>query len=221
MSTQIAGETKIRQLKDRKEVLKAAGDEVGVRECNRKIRLLKEKYNEITLKAGLDTHYDRMSVVKSRMSVVKSQKEIDNARENAIIEKSRLRITQVRASTITEKINSGEYNTKMSKQQFLKHKEGSPQFENYKNDRAKKNANPQSVLTIDEKTAQKIIVQKAGTGIVRVSKSGEPRPVEDIDCGYVIGKYYGNGQYHNTTKASIHYGKKGSHIVPIRGDNFG
>lgn len=58
-------ETKIRKLKDRKEILKAAGDDVGVRECNRKIRLLKEKYNEITLKAGLDTHYDRMSVVKS------------------------------------------------------------------------------------------------------------------------------------------------------------
>ncbi len=207
-------ETKIRKLKDRKEILKAAGDDVGVRECNRKIRLLKEKYNEITLKAGLDTHYDRMSVVKS-------QKEIDIAIENAIIEKSRLRITQVRASTITEKINSGEYNTKMSKQQFLKHKEGTPQFENYKNDRAKKNGNPQSILTIDEETAQKIIVEKAGTGIVRVSKSGEPRPVEDIDCGYVIGKYYGNGKYHNTTKVSVHYGKKGSHIVPIRGENFG
>jgi hypothetical protein len=53
-------ETKIRKLKDRKELLKAAGDDVGVRECNRKIRLLKDKYNEITQKAGLDAHYDRM-----------------------------------------------------------------------------------------------------------------------------------------------------------------
>ncbi len=58
-------ETKIRKLKDRKEILKAAGDDIGVRECNRKIRLLKEKYSEITQKAGLDTHYDRMSVVRS------------------------------------------------------------------------------------------------------------------------------------------------------------
>lgn len=62
-------ETKIRKLKDRKELLKAAGDEVGVRECNRKIRLLKDKYNEITRKAGLDAHYDRMSVVKSGKTV--------------------------------------------------------------------------------------------------------------------------------------------------------
>lgn len=58
-------ETKIRKLKDRKELLKAAGDDVGVRECNRKIRLLKDKYDEITQKAGLDAHYDRMSVSRS------------------------------------------------------------------------------------------------------------------------------------------------------------
>ena len=62
-------ETKIRKLKDRKAALKAAGDDVGVRECNRKIRLLKDKYNEITQKAGLDPHYDRMSVVKSGKTV--------------------------------------------------------------------------------------------------------------------------------------------------------
>ncbi|MBR4858127.1 MAG: hypothetical protein IKU08_02975 [Clostridia bacterium] len=58
-------ETKIRKQKDRKEILKAAGDDVGVRECNRKIRLLKDKYNEISQKAGLDTHYDRMNTFKA------------------------------------------------------------------------------------------------------------------------------------------------------------
>lgn len=66
-------ETKIRKLKDRKELLKAAGDDVGVRECNRKIKLLKEKYNEITQKAGLDAHYDRMGVVKSNNAVNEKQ----------------------------------------------------------------------------------------------------------------------------------------------------
>ncbi len=66
-------ETKIRKLKDRKELFKAAGDDVGVRECNRKIRLLKNKYNEITQKAGLNAHYDRMSVVKSNKAVNERQ----------------------------------------------------------------------------------------------------------------------------------------------------
>ena len=61
-------ETKIRKLKDRKELFKAAGDDVGVRECNRKIRLLKEKYNEITQKAGLNAHYDRMGKLTIKQS---------------------------------------------------------------------------------------------------------------------------------------------------------
>ncbi len=61
-------ETKIRKLKDRKELFKAAGDDVGIRECNRKIRLLKDKYNEITQKAGLNAHYDRMGKLTIKQS---------------------------------------------------------------------------------------------------------------------------------------------------------
>ena len=79
-------------MKDRKELFKAAGDDVGVRECNRKIRLLKDKYNEITQKAGLNAHYDRMSVVKSGKNVdvpisntFKKVKIIDNKAKNDII----------------------------------------------------------------------------------------------------------------------------------------
>ena len=62
-------ETKIRKQKERQEAFKAAGDEVGTREAKRKIRLLRDKYNEVTEKAGLDAHYDRMNVVKSGKSV--------------------------------------------------------------------------------------------------------------------------------------------------------
>lgn len=56
-------ETKIRKQKERQEAFKAAGDIVGIRESKRKIRLLRDKYNEITEKAGLDTHYDRMNIL--------------------------------------------------------------------------------------------------------------------------------------------------------------
>lgn len=45
-------------------MFKAAGDEVGTREAKRKFRALRDKYNEITEKAGLDAHYDRMNVVE-------------------------------------------------------------------------------------------------------------------------------------------------------------
>lgn len=56
-------ETKIRKLKDRKHIMNAAKDEVGIRECNRKTKALRIKYDEITQKAGLNEHYNRMSVV--------------------------------------------------------------------------------------------------------------------------------------------------------------
>lgn len=49
--------------------MKAAGDDVGVLKANRKIRMLREKYDMITQKAGLDPHYDRMSVPRTAKSV--------------------------------------------------------------------------------------------------------------------------------------------------------
>ena len=67
-------EAEIRKLKDRKELFKAAGDDVGVLKANRKIRMLREKYDMITQKAGLDPHYDRMSVPRTAKSVDNSAK---------------------------------------------------------------------------------------------------------------------------------------------------
>ncbi len=130
---------------------------------------------------------------------------IAKSKESGIINK---RITQSSASAISKKISGGEYNIKLSEQQFLKHTKDTAQFENYKNSRIRAGGNPQSVLTVDYETAQKIISEKAGSGIVRVDKKGNPRPVEDINCGIIIGQYFGGGEYHDTVKASIHYGKK-------------
>lgn len=83
-------EAEIRKLKDRKAALKAAGDDVGVLKANRKIRMLREKYDMITQKAGLDPHYDRMSVPRTAKS-------IDNSGESSIITKGSI-------------FDNGEYN---------------------------------------------------------------------------------------------------------------
>lgn len=147
------------------------------------------------------------------------QLQLQRQREADIINK-RKRIPQFPASQIMSKVSSGDYSLNLSEQHFLKHKEGTKQFESYKDSRLKKGGNPQAVLLIDKEKAQEIIKSRAGTGIIRGSKKGEPLPVEDINCHFVVGKYFGNGKYHETTKAAIHYGKKSSHIVPIRGDNF-
>lgn len=56
-------EKTMRITKDEWSVFKASGDKVGMREANRKITELKNKYIEITDKAGISSHLDRASVV--------------------------------------------------------------------------------------------------------------------------------------------------------------
>lgn len=148
-------------------------------------------------------------------------KNVDKSTKSCIIKSKPVkRIPQVPSSTITRKIEKREYCTKLGVQQYEKHIEGSLQYNQYLSTRQAKGGNPQSILTISEKEAQEIILSKSGTGIVRVSRNGIPRPQEDITCDKVIGKYYGGGKYHTTNKATIHYGKQSSHIVPIKGDNY-
>lgn len=67
-----------------------------------------------------------------------------NAQEN------QKRITQIRASYVSEKIAVGEYSTKLSHQQFLRHVEGTKQYEDYLNTRIKNGDNPQSIITVSE-----------------------------------------------------------------------
>ena len=39
---------------------------------------------------------------------------------------------------------------------------------------------------------------------------------EFADADYVVGKYYSNGEYHETKRFTIHYSKKGAHVIPVR-----
>ena len=153
---------------------------------------------------------------------VKTDKILTTKQERDIIKgnSSLLRIPQVPSSDISKKISRGEYNTTLSKQHYLKHIEGTPQYEQYKKDRIARGDNPQSILIIPEEVTQEIIVSKAGTGIVDVTRKGTPRNVEYITVNKYIGFYYGGGKYHKTKKAAIHYGKKKSHLVPIKGDFY-
>ena len=79
---------------------------------------------------------------------------------------------------------------------------------------------PPKMVHRSTEMAQKIIETKAGTGIIKVDRLGNPRPQEQVTCDFVVGKYYFRGEYIDTKKCTIHYGKKGSHIVPERGENY-
>ena len=79
---------------------------------------------------------------------------------------------------------------------------------NYKQE--KTNGKTKSILYGDNKTAQGLLDNFAGSG--DIFKKGKER----IEFGQPIGKYYdrNTGEYIETTKGIIHYGKDGAHIVP-------
>lgn len=201
-------------------LLKQAGaDENDIISARCKYRALSAEYTDFCDKMNLPQ--ERQRVYSDGLGNIGKgkTKPVANSENSGII-KSQKKITQIRSSLISEKINAGEYSINLSTQQYKKHIEGTPQFEAYKTSRLNKGGNPQSILLVDEKKAEEIIRKFAGTGIVRVDKNGNPKPIEDINCGFIVGKYFAKGNYINTTKVSIHYGKKKSHIVPIRGDRF-
>lgn len=62
-------ETKTRQLKGEREILKAAGDKEGVRQVDAKINAIKDKYTKIGDKSGNELRYNRMSIVRQNNSL--------------------------------------------------------------------------------------------------------------------------------------------------------
>ena len=152
-------------------------------------------------------------------------KELINFEKNGNVKKrddgdEKLRIPQIPSSTVTEKVRNGEYSLKLSQQNYDKHVPGTMDYDRYSNSRLNKGLNPPSALTISKEEAQEIILQKSGTGIIKPRRDGSATDVEQITCNKVIGYYYQKGEKVETTKAAIHHGKNGSHLVPIKGNHY-
>lgn len=210
-----------RQLLVKEQELNAFPDDSNIQseydKLSYKLRLQNRKYNEFCAENDLQRQYDRVKVAGFKKEQAKSA----NGRATAYAKQvTTKKIPQIPASTISEKIHSGQYSTKLSMQQFDKHVFGTAKYKEYLNTRLQGGGNPQSVITISKEEAQKIIETKAGTGIIKVDRNGNARPQEQITCDNTIGQYYCDGQYIDTNKAVIHYGKKNCHIVPVKGDNY-
>nr|DAJ23522.1 MAG TPA: minor capsid protein [Caudoviricetes sp.] len=197
---------------DVKEMLQPQYDKLAY-----KLRMQNWKYNQFCADNGLRTQADRIKVAGFK----REQAAKANGRATAYTNQmNRKRIPQIPASTISEKISNGEYSTKLSIQHYDKHVVGTAKYQEYLNTRLARGGNPQSIISISKEEAQKIIETKAGTGIIKVDAKGNARPQEQITCDDIIGQYYYDGRYIDTNKAVIHYGKKNSHVVPVRGDNY-
>ena len=114
-------------------------------------------------------------------------------------------------STITERIEKGEISTKIISGKQNKHIEGTKQYK----DKYKDGANPQDVLTISMEEAQELVDRYCGKGDPGKSDMNGTW-TEFMDADHVIGKYYSNGEYHETKRFTIHYSKKGAHVIPVR-----
>ncbi len=137
-----------------------------------------------------------------------------------IEEPKQLRIPQIPASTISKKVESGEYSLKLSQQNYDKHVEGTFDYERYRRSREKKGLAPQSCLTITKEEAQNIIVKQSGTGLIKPKRDGTATDIERITCDKAIGYYYNKGKKIPTNKVAIHHGRRGSHLVPIKGNDY-
>lgn len=197
---------------DVKEMLQPQYDQLAY-----KLRMQNKKYHEYCEANDLQTQADRIKVAgfKKKQSATANGRAIAYENQN-----KQKRIPQIPASSISEKIQTGQYSIKLSAQQFDKHVVGTAKYQEYLNTRLAGGGNPQSIISISKEDAQKIIENKAGTGIIKVDAKGNARPQEQITCDNIIGQYYYDGKYVDTNKAVIHYGKKNSHIVPVRGDNY-
>lgn len=131
-----------------------------------------------------------------------------------------LRIPELAASRVSEKINSGEFSTKLSRQQYERHVRGTEAFDRHAKDRLSRGLPEQSELFLTAAEAQQLILDKAGTGIIKVSKKGEMLPRESITADRIVGITYSGNDLMETNKVRIHYGKRSSHIVPIGGMDY-
>lgn len=182
-------------------------------------------YNEFCEQSGLKPQYERIKVA----SFTRTQEQAANeAAGRYTAAKKAAKSAQNSASdgeiklneaaktgTIKEKVESGEYSLKLSRQMYLKHVEGTAQFKSYAATRAGKGLPQQSVITITEEEAQEIINSLSGKGVERPAKNGVSN-VEFVFTDKVVGKCYDKGAWKETTKVAIHHGKRSSHIVPVK-----
>jgi len=132
-----------------------------------------------------------------------------------------MKIPEIAASRVLEKIRTGEYSAKLSHQQYLKHYEGSPQYYQYLLSRQRLGLAPQSSFYITEAEVQQLLIDKAGTGIVGTTRKGDMLPIESIIADGIIGRTLSGYRWVDTNKARIYYGRYSSHVVPIGGINYG
>lgn len=195
------------------------------------------RFNSSTTVAGYDpeqylaayesaegrTYQEKLNSLR-RAHYAENQKKITAQKRAAYLERQRrttekpLLLPQIASSTVMEKVEKGDYSLRLGRQQYDKHCAGTQRYDEYAASRAAAGRDPQSRLKISFEEAQKMIADYSGTGIIKVKRDSTASDVEFVTCETPVGEYFESGKWHETRRAAIHHGKKGSHIVPVKED---
>lgn len=212
-------ERDVRYTKQKAAMLEAAGDKEGFEKEALKIKEKQAKYNAFCKKTGRTKRLDRTQVFEynksvsskavvaaTRLEKAKAEQEENKRLQELEREKQKQqKITEIRelikSDSTPKKLNVGNQN-----KHILKSK-------GYEKGR--------SYIYGDLNTAQEIVNTYHGTGEIRLSKKSgewEWNSKEFITLPDNVGVYINKhtGERFPTNTVSIHYGKKGTHIVPAR-----
>lgn len=141
----------------------------------------------------------------SQKAVMANKKNLDFLAENAKIKEEKIR-------KIREKILANEFPLKLNVGNQNKHITTSHSF----NPEDKK-----SYLFGDLETAQELVNKYHGTGDIRLTRENKWANKEFVEVEEDIGICYDikTGEPIQTNRFAIHYGKKGTHVVPVKRSN--
>lgn len=132
-------------------------------------------------------------------------------RRQRVFDNGQLRLTDSGDSGIIgAEIANGNIKLEINAEKQERHIQGSSRY-----------VDGRSYITISEKEAQNIINAKSGTGTLVKDRKGNWKHKELIDCGKKIGVDIDPVSHKETPtdKATIHYSKAGTHLVPRKEKN--
>ena len=198
-------EREIRYAKQKAAMLEAAGDKEGFEKEAVKIKEKQAAYNAFCKQTGRTKRLDRTQVFEYNRSV--SSKATAAVKRTEKAKATKQEAEKKKKAEIRERIRSDETPKQLNSGNQNKHIVGSKGYQEGR-----------SYIYGDLSTAQDIVNQRAGTGEIRLNDRGEWNHKEFVTLDHDIGVYINpqSGEHYPTNTVSIHYGKKGTHIVPAR-----
>ena len=196
-------ERQIRRWKRENTAMQSAG--LDTTESAIKLKKWQAAQRDFVKKTGLKRQYDRERVagfdLKAAKQVdrdIEAQKKIEKQKQERYNKKKEEAIQLIKSDSTPKSVNRGHQNKHI--------KESSGYIEG------------RSYLYGSLTEAQKLIDRYHGTGEIKLSASMEWTHKEFIIADEPIGVWIDNttGKEYETRRFSIHYGKKGTHIVPAK-----